>query len=221
MEALQRRRVRRLDLLQYERRRASGGKAKKGEECDYRRGYLYSVGAGRRAGPFYQKIKAFRVGGFYVRAFRVPHNMPCVGFNVYIDEDKEATFAYDFRRPSDEERGELVSSLVDLGIFVIEANYDDGLIMGTSVDSSNDINHIENARDNHLSNFDTVKPILDVMDTSLTKPRKVVLAHMSTKHNKKSVAKSIVEDAIRRTGNRIPVFIAPHFEDNKTLKVSI
>ena len=165
--------------------------------------------------------RKFKVGGFYVKAFRVPHNMPCVGFSIYDGDDKKVTLVYDFNLPLQREMDRLIYNLADSELLIVESNYDNGLIIASSIDTTNDSNHIENARINHMSNFDTAKLVLNVIDAGWGNPRKVILAHVSKKHNRRSLAKSIIQDGIRRAGTRILVYVAPRLEDNRPLRLSI
>ena len=163
--------------------------------------------------------RKFDVGGFHVKAFPIPHDISCVGFSVYDGILKKLSLAYDFGRPSNGEWWDLVQNLANSEALIIEANYDAGIIH--QFDQVSD--HVLKAKDTHTSNFTAAELVLDAIDASSNKEKlkKVILAHLSRDHNRKSTAKAVVEDTHHRAGVSVPVSVTHRIDDEEYLEIRL
>jgi phosphoribosyl 1,2-cyclic phosphodiesterase len=159
----------------------------------------------------------FEIGGIGFKPFRLPHDegVSCVGFRIYDGRRRVISFASDFGFSDDDTRNDLVSTMANSDMLVIESDYDHGKL----VDSDADQWDKERVMKTHLSNYQAAQLALEIIRHERLnggqRLSRIVLAHISKRHNSISIAKRTVEDALKTANAGISVETTYRFEAGK------
>ena len=155
--------------------------------------------------PFHDD-EAFSIGTISVRPFRVPHDAHGVtcGFSltsVEAERNIRVTMATDLGCS----QNGLFEEFIDSDLILIEANYDENLL---SKSRRLDKNRVS-SNQGHMSNIQTGKFLVRVLQESRKMPSAVVLCHLSRDHNTPRLALNTVREIL--SGDRfdgIPIHAA-------------
>jgi phosphoribosyl 1,2-cyclic phosphodiesterase len=133
----------------------------------------------------------FTVGGFVVDPFRVCHDVCCVGFNIYENENK-ISIVTDLGHTTNE----IVERLYDSRLVILEANHDEKMVLASAKYPPVLKQRILSDR-GHLSNISSARVIASLAQHNV---RQVLLAHLSEENNTPSLCYSTICDYLTSVG---------------------
>ena len=159
----------------------------------------------------------FEICGIGFKPFRLPHDedVSCVGFRIYDGRRRVISFASDFGFSDDDTRNELASTMANSDILVIESDYDHGKLVDSNADQSDK----ERVMKTHLSNYQAAQLALEIVRHERLnggqRLSRVILAHISRRHNSVLIAKRTVEEALKTARAGVLVETTNRFEYGK------
>lgn len=115
----------------------------------------------------------FAVGSFMVESFRVSHDVPCVGFNIFENGNK-VSIVTDLGYTTND----IVSKLYDSRMVILEANHDEQMVIDGSYPPVLKARIL--GKQGHLSNINSAKVVVDIAQHGV---RQVLFAHLSEENN--------------------------------------
>lgn len=115
----------------------------------------------------------FEIGSFRVEAFKVSHDVPCVGFNIFENTNK-VSIVTDLGYTTKD----IVSKLYDSRMVILEANHDEQMVIDGAYPPVLKARIL--GRQGHLSNVSSAKVVVDIAQHGV---RQVLFAHLSEENN--------------------------------------
>lgn len=133
----------------------------------------------------------FQVGEFVVEAFRVCHDVCCVGFNIY-EKGNKISIVTDLGHTT----REIVDRLFDSRLVILEANHDEKRVIASTkyppvLKKRILSNH------GHLSNLASAKVVVELAQHNV---KQVLFAHLSEENNTPSLCYSTICDYLNSVG---------------------
>lgn len=116
----------------------------------------------------------FFVGNFMINSFNVSHDVFCVGFNVYENQNK-VSIVTDLGYTTTE----IVERLYDSRLVILEANHDEKMVVASTKYPAMLKNRILSKK-GHLSNHNSAKVVVDLAQHNV---RQVLFGHLSEETN--------------------------------------
>jgi len=147
--------------------------------------------------------EAFSIGDILVKPFSVPHDVPCVGYQLECG-GKSVSVVTDFGEASEK----CVLQISESDIVMIEANHDEGLLTGGTYPW-----HLKRrvlSKEGHLSNSACAEVCVKLAEG---RTKQIILGHLSRENNYPELAFKTVADRLRlsgcKEGQDIRVEVAP------------
>jgi phosphoribosyl 1,2-cyclic phosphodiesterase len=134
----------------------------------------------------------FFVGDLTISAFKVSHDVPCVGYNIFHN-GRKISVVTDIGKMTES----VMQALRGSDILFLEANHDEQMLLSNAKYSRQLKERILSER-GHLSNSNAAKTVLKLFESGT---RYIMLGHLSEENNYPSLAKKTVTDLMRENGH--------------------
>lgn len=133
----------------------------------------------------------FSVGSFQVSAFKVCHDVCCVGFNIK-EIDHKISIVTDLGHTTKE----IVERLYDSRLVILEANHDEQMVLNSSKYPPVLKNRIL-SKHGHLSNISSAKVVVELAQHNV---KQVLFAHLSEENNTPTLCYNTICDYLKSVG---------------------
>ncbi|MBD3322897.1 MAG: hypothetical protein GF350_17500 [Chitinivibrionales bacterium] len=154
----------------------------------------------------YAPFVPFFVGTMKITPFPVTHDSPggCCGFSIEVNAKRKMrkiTIATDIGKIEPATADYFTNS----DIVIIESNHDIAMLASDSIPQFLKTR----IRTSHLSNDECAEILEKALQKSTIKPEAIILAHISTDRNSKTLARQCIGDRLRRIGHEsIPLIVS-------------
>ena len=137
------------------------------------------IGAGFKAAEIGLGVE---VGGFFVTAFRTPHDaVESVGYKIHTPDGKVCCICTDLGHVSSEVDAELRGS----DLVLLESNYDDSMLRNGRYPYV--LKQRIASKNGHLSNADSAKEVRSLIESGT---QRIILGHLSRENNTPRIAEN-------------------------------
>lgn len=133
----------------------------------------------------------FKVGHFRVSSFKVSHDVPCVGYNIFENSNK-ISIVTDLGYTTKD----IVERLFESRLVILEANHDEDMVLASTKYPPVLKQRILSNR-GHLSNISSAKVVAELATHGV---RQVLFAHLSEENNTPSLCYSTICDYLVSKG---------------------
>lgn len=133
----------------------------------------------------------FKVGHFRVLSFKVSHDVPCVGYNIFENSNK-ISIVTDLGYTTKD----IVERLFESRLVILEANHDEDMVLASTKYPPILKQRILSNR-GHLSNINSAKVVAELAVHGV---RQVLFAHLSEENNTPSLCYSTICDYLASKG---------------------
>lgn len=133
----------------------------------------------------------FRIGSFEISAFKVCHDVCCVGYNI-SENLKKISIVTDLGHTTKE----IVEKLYDSRLVILEANHDEKMVL-----ASTKYPHVLKRRilsdHGHLSNINSAKVVVELAQHNV---KQILFAHLSEENNTPELCYNTICDYLSSVG---------------------
>lgn len=133
----------------------------------------------------------FRVGSFLVSAFKVCHDVCCVGYNIFENNNK-VSIVTDLGHTTKE----IVQRLYDSRLVILEANHDEKMVLASTKYPPILKQRILSDH-GHLSNISSAKVVVELAQHNV---KQILFAHLSEENNTPALCYSTISDYLKSVG---------------------
>lgn len=134
---------------------------------------------------------AFQLGDFIIENFKVSHDVPCVGYNIYENQNKISIVTDLGYTTSD-----IVKRLFDSRLVILEANHDEKMVVA-NVKYPPVLKARILSNKGHLSNMSSAKVVVELAQHNV---KQVLFAHLSEENNTPELCYNTVCDYLTSMG---------------------